>query len=624
VTRKEKMRPQQQPFRRPSAAHHQSPSDSAFNGRGGAVYGSSPAGCSRNWLLLFVVLILVPGNILVLRTSTSVGLSNFYLMAKQEEPSAAENRVAVRHVYHRQPDEVWSVDAKERKIHRPHDDIHEKDPDAPDESPDVPEETDDQTEIERAAVSTDGEHYSQSDFNRPAKEAMEEDDDGQETDKDDSMESQVQVRDSPPPPEKPVLSRTYAIGDTMPVLPVQISGFRKSSKTFVYFRSKGCPHLCQRAKSVGWTPGVLDFTSKAFPDMLLIRWTVYSKYQHLTRTLINQVGTGASCIGGGKGIQLLCRQQLATRNGCEFSDLNIQPKQWNLQKLPQCEDFFLNAAQPENDDKIWIMKPGGSFHGRGITLHRGDDPELRATYGECKKKLPDGLIVQAYIMNPALMSGHKFDLRTYLLVASTKPFLVFYHDGFVRRSEKPFSISGSNLTDPLAHITNDARQSEENHFFGFHQLEKVLIDEHKFPKDYMAKVFRPRAMRVTNYLFHTAIDRTGHKIEQRNGRFQFFALDWMIDSSGESHLLEGNGDPSVKHYPGTDLTPVLWESMFDLVEAVTFTPEVLGSGVQVARQFKYKGWKLVYNELEAATDPYQPCKINQYAKEKHPLYSYEP
>jgi hypothetical protein len=587
---------------------------------GGGSGQANGAGSSKNWLLILVVLILVPGNILVLWSSG--GLSSYY-SEKAAEAQIQENRIAVRHVYHRQPDEVWSVDAKERNVRRPHEADVSNEADATDEdAPETPDERDDQTQKEQAAVSQ-GEHYDESDLARPGKENVKEEDEEEANIR--PLESEDDFDESEVVKQKVVSasSSAYAIGELMPPLPVQIPGFDRKRKTFVYFRSKGCPHLCTRAKSVGWTPGVLDFYNKIFPDMLLIRWTVYGKYQHLTKTLVNQVGTGASCIGGGKGIQLLCRQQLATRNGCEFSELGIQPRQWNLQKLPQCEDFFLSAAQPENTEKIWIMKPGGSFHGRGITLHRGDDPALRATYGECKKKLPDGLIVQAYVMNPALMSGHKFDLRTYLLIASTKPYLVFYHDGFARRSEKPFSLSGSNLTDPLAHITNDARQSDENHFFGFHQLEKVLIDEHGFPKDYMERIFRPRAMRVTNYLFHTAIDRTGHKIEQRAGRFQFFALDWMIDSTGASHLLEGNGDPSVKHYPGTDLTPVLWESLFELVEAVTFTPDVLGPGVQVAKKFKYKGWRLVYNELEAASDPYNPCKINNYAKEKHPLYSYE-
>lgn len=52
------------------------------------------------------------------------------------------------------------------------------------------------------------------------------------------------------------------------------------------------------------------------------------------------------------------------------------------------------------------------------------------------QRLKRNWFVMEYI-DPALLEGHKFDLRTYLLVASLNPFLVFYHDGFVRRVGPP-------------------------------------------------------------------------------------------------------------------------------------------------------------------------------------------
>ena len=240
--------------------------------------------------------------------------------------------------------------------------------------------------------------------------------------------------------------------------------------------------------------------------------------------------------------------------------------------------------------------------------------------------------MQEYISKPALMGGHKFDLRTYLLIASTAPFLAFYHDGFVRRSEHAYSLEGSDLTDAKAHITNDFSQSSENHFFSFEQLGEILMKEsmnratgYRFPPDYFDRVFRPRVMRITNYLLHTAMDRSGHKIEARPGRYQFFALDLMIDADGHVFLLEANGDPTIKHYFNT-LTPVLWDSMLELVEMVHTRPEELAPGglLSVRDRFAYKGWKLVYNQLEAALDPFNACKFNAYAEEKHPLYGFEP
>ena len=136
-------------------------------------------------------------------------------------------------------------------------------------------------------------------------------------------------------------------------------------------------------------------------------------------------------------------------------------------------------------------------------------------------------------------------------------------------------------------------------------------------------------MRVTNFLVAAATDRAGHRIESRPGRFQFFALDWIIEAPyGHSYLLEGNGNPSIREYDDTGLTPAFWESMLELVELVHAHPEDLAPGgvLSVHQRFAFKGWRLSYNQLEvaAAGEPYNPCKFNQYEVEKHALFGFAP
>lgn len=44
-------------------------------------------------------------------------------------------------------------------------------------------------------------------------------------------------------------------------------------------------------------------------------------------------------------------------------------------------------------------------------------------------------IAQTYITNPLLLNyNNKFDFRVYMLIASTNPLIVYYHDGFLRVS----------------------------------------------------------------------------------------------------------------------------------------------------------------------------------------------
>ena len=56
-----------------------------------------------------------------------------------------------------------------------------------------------------------------------------------------------------------------------------------------------------------------------------------------------------------------------------------------------------------------------------------------------------------YITNPLLLEGRKFDIRAYMLIASTEPFLILFHKGYVRLCCHEYEADNMDLG---RHLTN--------------------------------------------------------------------------------------------------------------------------------------------------------------------------
>ena len=61
-----------------------------------------------------------------------------------------------------------------------------------------------------------------------------------------------------------------------------------------------------------------------------------------------------------------------------------------------------------------------------------------------------------YITNPLLLDSRKFDIRAYMLIASTVPYLVCYHPGYCRLCLYSYNQSSHNL---IGHLTNQVRHA---------------------------------------------------------------------------------------------------------------------------------------------------------------------
>lgn len=82
----------------------------------------------------------------------------------------------------------------------------------------------------------------------------------------------------------------------------------------------------------------------------------------------------------------------------------------------------------------------------------------------CEKN--NTFVVQKYIKNPALIHGHKYDFRIYVLVTSVIDLTIFlYEDGLVRLASEKYK-EGSDIGDVYAHLTNYSLNKKNENYDG--------------------------------------------------------------------------------------------------------------------------------------------------------------
>ncbi|WAR14826.1 TTL10-like protein [Mya arenaria] len=184
-------------------------------------------------------------------------------------------------------------------------------------------------------------------------------------------------------------------------------------------------------------------------------------------------------------------------------------------------ELFLEVYK---DNEIWICKPVGMNQGKGIFLIRSREAITQLLEErDQKKQQPQkpgrplmNRIVQRYILNPLLLDGRKFDVRAYMLVASTTPFLILYHKGYFVQKKDP---NYKQLKEDTAWTMDK--------FNDYKQMQKIMI--HCF-------------------------NSVKHKLQSRVGFFDLFGLDFMIDTDMRVFLLEINVNPSLSRAFNRDVS----------------------------------------------------------------------
>ncbi|CAH1775899.1 unnamed protein product [Owenia fusiformis] len=229
------------------------------------------------------------------------------------------------------------------------------------------------------------------------------------------------------------------------------------------------------------------------------------------------------------------------------------PETYKLDRKADVEAFIETYKEGE----IWICKPTGANQGKGIYLIRSME-EFEKTMQERQEKQQNtrpgrsigNRIIQRYIHNPLLLEGKKFDIRAYMLIASTVPYLVVFHQGYVRLSMMDYDNDSTNL---IAHLTNQYIQKKDPNYKASKEETAWSMDKFNdyintkvapgkcIEVDWVFKTFTETMKKIMVHLFKAVQGR----LEKKIGFFDLYGLDFMIDDNMNIYLIEVNVNPSL-------------------------------------------------------------------------------
>jgi len=306
-----------------------------------------------------------------------------------------------------------------------------------------------------------------------------------------------------------------------------------------------------------------------------------------------------------------------------FNKHTFFPYSYRLYMENECKAFFekINSEayqiSLQKEPMQFLIKLGyGAHRANGVFLLDKDyTEEIREKYdnGTLCGTSNKSIIAQTYITNPLLLDkNNKFDFRVYMLIASTNPMIVYYHDGFLRVSLETYN---KNSEDRNVHLTNThlskdtfakaelenatlAQELREYQMWTFERLSNYLyesgkIDDPNWLNNYLRPAFKRAFIHTTRM--------SAHAFWKGSNVYEMFGLDFMLDDKLNLWFIECNSSPQLI---GTNehKTEFLIKMLTDLFEIQygyyrSRMKRVLNLLAQIAKESKdngaidYKEWK---------------------------------
>jgi tubulin polyglutamylase TTLL1 len=248
-------------------------------------------------------------------------------------------------------------------------------------------------------------------------------------------------------------------------------------------------------------------------------------------------------------------------------------KSYLLDDPNECTEFFKYVQTPkyhhkrEEECALFISKDVDARDGTGLKLLQADNEmELLKKYygGKACGDIDDPIIVEKYLPNPLLVNKRKFEIRTFALISSSNPLIVyFFKDAFVHFALKEYDACDEDLNAhiPTKEITNSfikKLSSIEKKKLGLTQdeLEKLrdwnikTLNAHLLKqklvksKTWYLNTLFPEMKKAVIHLFRMSQDA----FLQRSQLFEVVALDFVLDEDMNVWLMDVDPTPSFVPY----------------------------------------------------------------------------
>ncbi|VDM15997.1 unnamed protein product [Hydatigera taeniaeformis] len=214
--------------------------------------------------------------------------------------------------------------------------------------------------------------------------------------------------------------------------------------------------------------------------------------------------------------------------------------------LPQDYTLFTEEFR-RNPRATWIIKPSARSRGVGIFIvNRLSQIKKWAREGHTGNRDAFSLPHVAYIENPLLIGGKKFDLRMYVLVTSFKPLKCYVNKlGFCRFCTVRYDRKDSELGNMFVHLTNISIQKHAADYNSRHGGKWSIFNLRLWLEGTRGKEVADKLFNEIYWMMYHSLQSVANVINNDRHCFECYGYDIIIDDTLKPWLIEINASPSL-------------------------------------------------------------------------------